>query len=345
MRISGRLQKVGRPGLGVDFGDPGQTIADDPVDRIPARVHRDDGSVSGIQENSPINSKLGGVAERLKAPVLKTGTLSKPTKFASKILGFPGLPLPLSRLNRANSGHKNVYSLRRFAIPFPQRFSESFPSLSIRGSSPKRCLKFAGNHSPRYPQNLHSSIHRSDEGQPRSSLPSSTPLDGTTGPLSVVHEPRNRLSELFRFSESTKPDLIWLNQALAQQPGPAESSRDPNRVGPFAIKEGLQGQLDDRNGAERTSAYQFVEFHVLNSRGSCCAAIASEKSQITTPPRSQRDDGIGPFDGYKLGNERNPGTPTFCNRRDSIIRGRSVFSPDLWKRQFRLQQTRSQWQG
>src|SRR5262249_48118985 len=208
-----------------DFGDPRQTIADDPVDRIPARVHRDDGSVSGIQENSPINSKLGGVAERLKAPVLKTGTLSKPTKFASKILSFPGLPLPLSRLNRANSGHKNVYSLRRFAIPLPQRFSESFPSLSIRGNSPKRCLKFAGNHSPRYPQNLHSSIHRSDEGQPRSSLPQSfTPLDRTTGWLNVVREPGNCFSELLRFSESPKPDLVWLNQALGQQLSLAGSS-------------------------------------------------------------------------------------------------------------------------
>jgi TolB-like protein len=35
--------------------------------------HRGKGSVSGKKENTQINSKLGGVAERLKAPVLKTG--------------------------------------------------------------------------------------------------------------------------------------------------------------------------------------------------------------------------------------------------------------------------------
>ena len=35
--------------------------------------HRGKSSVSGIKENVPINSQLGGVAERLKAPVLKTG--------------------------------------------------------------------------------------------------------------------------------------------------------------------------------------------------------------------------------------------------------------------------------
>jgi hypothetical protein len=35
--------------------------------------HRDNSSVSGIHENSQINSMVGGVAERLKAPVLKTG--------------------------------------------------------------------------------------------------------------------------------------------------------------------------------------------------------------------------------------------------------------------------------
>jgi hypothetical protein len=35
--------------------------------------HRGKGSVSGKKENTQINSELGGVAERLKAPVLKTG--------------------------------------------------------------------------------------------------------------------------------------------------------------------------------------------------------------------------------------------------------------------------------
>jgi hypothetical protein len=239
------------------------------------------------------------VAERLKAPVSKTGTLSKPTKIASKILGFPDLPSPPIRLDRADSGHKNVYRERRVAIPFPQRFSEHFPSLSIRGNSSERCLKLAGNHSPRYPQNLHGSIHRSDEGQSWSSLPQTfTPLDRTTGRLILVHEPRNCFSELLQFSESPKSDLVWLNQALGQELGLAVNSTDHNRAGPFATEEGLQGRSHDRSGGERTGASQFVEFHVLHSRGSC-TALVSEKREITTPPDSHRDDGIGPLDGHK----------------------------------------------
>jgi hypothetical protein len=273
----------------------------------------------------------------LKAPVLKTGTLSKPTKIASKILGFPGLPSPLSRLNRANSGHKNVYSERRFAVPFPQRFSESFPYLTSRGNSSERCLKFAGNHSPRNPQNLHSSIHRSDEGQSRSSLPQSfTPLGRTTRRLNVVCALRNCFSEFFRFSESPEPDLVWLNQALGQQLGPAESSRDNNRAGPFVTEEGLQGRSHDRNDVERTGMYQFIEFRVLNSRGSC-TPIVPERREITKPYGSHGDDGIGPFDGHKPGSERNSGTPTFCSHRDCLISSRSSYCSDRSELPLRLQ--------
>ena len=201
----------------------------------------------------------------MKAPVLKTGTLSKPTKIASKILGFPGLPSPLSRLNRANSGHKNVYSERRFATPFPQRSSDSFPSFSTRGNPSERCLKFAGNHSPRYPRNLHSSIHRIDQGQSRSSLPQSfTPLDRTTGRLNVVREPRNCFSELFRFSESPKPDLVWLKQALGQQLGLAESGITIGRA-----------HLPERRACEAG--------HTIGMAASGLALIGSSNSTSSTP--------------------------------------------------------------
>ena len=37
-------------------------------------------------------------------------------------------------------------------------------------------------------------------------------------------------------------------------------------MGPFATEEGLRGRSQDRNGGQRTGAYQFIEFHVLNSR-------------------------------------------------------------------------------
>lgn len=124
-------------------------------------------------------------------------------------------------------------------------------------------------------------------------VPPSTGLDLATGQLKVERAHHSCLSEPFRLGESRKWYPIWLNQVLAQQDGHAERSRDHNRAHPFAVAEDWEDRLRGRNASKRTS----------NLHGSRRAEIAPEKIKITKPPRSLREDGIGPFGGGMLGTE------------------------------------------
>ena len=169
----------------------------------------------------------------------------------------------------------------------PQRLSRSLLSLLTCGYSPENCRR----------------------------IPSQ---------LNVVRAHHIRLSDPLRLSESRKPGSIWLKQVLGQLDILAERSRDHNRAGSFAVAEGWEDRQRDRNAGELTSVDRFVEFHAYNSHGSRRAGIVSEKSKITTPPRSRRHDWIGLFNHYNLGTEREPRTPTFCSHCDNVIRGRSA---------------------
>ena len=88
------------------------------------------------------------------------------------------------------------------------------------------------------------------------------------------------LERPFRLSGLRKPDPISLNQFLAQQDGLAERWRDRDSAGSFALAEGWQDRLRDRNAGERTTVDRFVEFHVFNSHGWRCAGIVSEKAKL-----------------------------------------------------------------
>ena len=166
----------------------------------------------------------------------------------------------------------------------PQWLARSLLFLWTRGYSRENCLSLPRSLARVYRENVHSSVDRRDYGQFLSRLPQrSTALDGLPGQLNVVRTYHNSLSEPFRRSGLREPGPISSNQVLAQQDGLAERWRDRDRAGSFALTEGWQDRLRDRNAGERTSVERFVEFHVFNSHGSRCAGHRLREGQNYEP--------------------------------------------------------------
>ena len=126
----------------------------------------------------------------------------------------------------------------------PQRFSPSFPSLSICGYLPysrQKCQKFARNYPQGYPQKFHKhdgapKILRADKKRSLSLstgwIQASAQIDRLAGDLTVSRKHHSDPTDLFRATESSDRDSIGLNQIPAQHVGVNACGRDHVCGGP-----------------------------------------------------------------------------------------------------------------